>query len=75
MIVMERERSLAFREQGESVNKKVLKKPMFLMKETLVDLTPALQSQVQGGDLCGTITDWQLPRPTLKTMSSCYACN
>ena len=63
-------------QQGELVNKKKLKKPMFLMKETLVDLTPYLQGQVQGGDdLCGTITNWQLPRPTLKTMSSCYACN
>jgi hypothetical protein len=49
-------------------------KPMFLMKETLVDLTPHMQGEVQGGDLCGTITNWQLPNPP-QSMGSCYvAC-
>jgi hypothetical protein len=40
------------------MNKKPLKK-MFLMKETLVDLTPHL-AKVQGAVDCTTVTNWQL---------------
>jgi hypothetical protein len=39
-----------------------MKKKMFVMKETLVDLTPHLLGEAQGADcgLCTTITNWQL---------------
>lgn len=51
------------------MNKKPLKK-MFLMKETLVDLTPHL-AKVQGAvvDYCTTITNWQL-----SDAGSCNPC-
>ncbi|HEX2643549.1 MAG TPA: hypothetical protein VHU81_11180 [Thermoanaerobaculia bacterium] len=49
---------------------KKLKKPLFLSRETLVDLTPALQERVRGGgDLCGTITGYRLPRPSFDPCS------
>lgn len=55
------------------MNKKT-KKPMFLSKETLIDLTPHLIDQVQGADdLCGTVTDWKLEKYTQYTYTpSCY---
>jgi hypothetical protein len=49
------------------MNKKPLKK-MFVMKETLVDLTPHL-SRVQGAVDCTTITNWQL-----SDVGSCGFC-
>jgi hypothetical protein len=38
------------------VNKKVQKKKTFLVKETLVDLTPYLERHVQGGSGCIGVT-------------------
>jgi hypothetical protein len=44
------------------MNKKPLKKKMFVMKETLVDLTPHLLGEAQGADcgLCTAGTNFQL---------------
>jgi hypothetical protein len=38
------------------VDKNVKKKPMFLMKETLVNLTPGQMGQVQGATDCIGVT-------------------
>ena len=48
--------------KGLEMNKKPLKKKMFVMKETLVDLTPYMLDGVQGADCtyCTGITNWQL---------------
>jgi hypothetical protein len=44
-------------QQGETMKKKVQNKKMFVMRETLVDLTPHLrQVQVQGGSDCIGVT-------------------
>jgi hypothetical protein len=37
---------------------------MFLMKETLVDLTPSLVSQAQGASGCIGISNWDLKNYT-----------
>jgi molybdenum cofactor biosynthesis enzyme MoaA len=42
------------------MDKKLKKKKMFVMKETLVDLTPHLLGEVQGATDCTTVTNWQL---------------
>lgn len=49
------------------MNKKPLKK-MFVMKETLVDLTPHL-NRARGAVDCTTITNWQL-----SDAGSCNPC-
>src|SRR5947209_7505249 len=48
--------------KGLKVNKKQLKKKIFVMKETLVDLTPHLLGRIQGADcgLCTAGTNYQL---------------
>jgi hypothetical protein len=53
------------------MNKKPLKKKMFVMKETLVDLTPHLLGEAQGADcgLCTTATNFQL-----SDLGSCNPC-
>jgi hypothetical protein len=53
------------------MNKKPLKKKMFVMRETLVDLTPHLLGGVQGADCgyCTGITNWQL-----SDAGSCNPC-
>jgi hypothetical protein len=53
------------------MNKKPLKKKMFVMRETLVDLTPHLLDGVQGADCtyCTQISNWQL-----SDAGSCNPC-
>jgi hypothetical protein len=43
-------------QQGEGMNKKAQGKKMFVMKETVIDLTPHLMEQAQGASGCIGIT-------------------
>lgn len=53
------------------MNKKPLRKKLFLMKETLIDLTPHMVGQAQGADctLCTVFTNFQLSQG-----GSCNPC-
>jgi hypothetical protein len=48
--------------KGLEMDNKSLKKKIFVMKETIIDLTPHLLGRVQGADcgLCTGISNWQL---------------
>lgn len=49
------------------MEKKARKKPLFVMKETLVHLTPRQMGQVQGAKCSGATDGWDLMPTTCTT--------